>query len=184
MFVHKSLRVLLVRKQWYHNAKNIKTIFEGERKWVSSQFKGVEDKVQQEEKRQKKHRSSIQEFYSEKPNSNKEQVNSNNSTAKLVRLDQAISQLFGISRQYALFLIENGHVKRNGIMMAKKSDYVSAGDKLDIFLQARPPQFTQQTKGTAHEPDLVLEPSDILFEDEHILVINKPAGYAGMKSGY
>lgn len=162
----------LARAQWYHT-KQIKPIklIEGEQKWVSATFmqdaKPADDKLGK-----KKHRSSFPEFY--------QNIEKNDTVAQAslntVRLDQALSKQFGISRQYALFLIENGHVKKNGKITQRKAELVLQGDKMDIFLQQRQQQ-THQNKEMM-EPLLELYGSDILYEDGDILVVNKPAGYA------
>lgn len=69
------------------------------------------------------------------------------------------------SRTYFQFLIEQGAVLVNGAI-SKKRMPLSVGDEVEIcFLMT--PEMTIS-------PEAI--PLDILFEDEHLLVINKPVG--------
>ncbi len=81
------------------------------------------------------------------------------------RLDQALSELTGLSRSHIQQLLKQ-HQVEGPYSHTKASQRVKAGEAYQITV--RPP-----------EP-LNLEPEaialDILFEDEHLLVINKPAG--------
>ncbi len=64
-------------------------------------------------------------------------------------------------------MIEAGAVQLNGVAAGKASAKVKAGDELGIELKPTP-----QSQAFKPEPmDL-----DVVFEDEHLLVINKPAG--------
>ncbi len=80
------------------------------------------------------------------------------------RLDKLLSERFQKSRNYFQDLMEKGKILLNG-KKAKKSSKAEIGDRLDIF-------FLQKAL-----PALKTEKIDlnILFEDEHIIVINKPA---------
>jgi 23S rRNA pseudouridine1911/1915/1917 synthase len=83
-----------------------------------------------------------------------------------VRLDKVLSTRFGQkSRSYFQYLIENEAVFLNG-QKVKKSTLAKAGDEIEIFFIATPE--------ISLEPENI--PLDILFEDDHLLVINKPAG--------
>jgi 23S rRNA pseudouridine1911/1915/1917 synthase len=83
------------------------------------------------------------------------------------RLDQILSANVGdLSRSRLQKLIHEGRVKVDGIII-KKPSYQLDGDEI-IELQI-PPE-----KPTALEPEPI--PLDILFENEDLLVINKPAG--------
>jgi len=81
------------------------------------------------------------------------------------RLDQALSELTGLSRSHVQQLLKQQQVEGSS-SHAKASQKAKAGEAYQITV---PPP----------EP-LNLEPEavelDILFEDEHLLVINKPAG--------
>ena len=75
-------------------------------------------------------------------------------------------QLKDVSRSRIQKLIENGHIKINERVCHSKNTKVMVGDRLVV---------------TIPEPeklDLIPEniPLDILFEDEHLIVVNKPAG--------
>jgi 23S rRNA pseudouridine1911/1915/1917 synthase len=84
-----------------------------------------------------------------------------------LRLDKILALRFSQirSRTYFQYLIENGCVLVNGIP-AKKRIKPKAGDEIEIEFQLTP------------ELDLTPEPIplDIVYEDEHLIVINKPAG--------
>jgi 23S rRNA pseudouridine1911/1915/1917 synthase len=83
-----------------------------------------------------------------------------------LRLDRALSDAFPeLSRSRIQALIEGGHVLVNGAA-AKPSAKVRALDRLSICVPR------------AAASDLVPEARDlrILFEDEHLLVVSKPAG--------
>lgn len=84
----------------------------------------------------------------------------------LTRLDKfLVSQYPAYSRSYFQYLIEQGLVLRNGQKL-KKKEIPQVGDEIDICFQL--------------PPEIDLEPEeialDILFEDEHLLIINKPTG--------
>ncbi len=86
------------------------------------------------------------------------------------RLDKAISLLSqnesdGISRSTAQQLIDDGMVSVNGNLVSKKT-IVRVGDC--IFINLPEPRSL----------DVVAEniPLDIIYEDEHLLVVNKPKG--------
>lgn len=83
------------------------------------------------------------------------------------RLDAFIgSNASDISRSYAAKLIEQGFVLVNDIEQTQKKYKISAGDEISIEL---PP---------ATELDVVAEniPIDIVYEDEDVIVVNKPRG--------
>jgi len=85
---------------------------------------------------------------------------------KGLRLDQLLAQRFpSHSRTYFQFLIEKHSVLVNGIPF-KKREKPQAGDEIEIcFLLT---------------PEISLEPQniplDVLYEDDHLLAINKPVG--------
>lgn len=83
-----------------------------------------------------------------------------------VRIDKLLSERFEQkSRSYFQFLIDNGFVLVNGAKV-KKRYFLKDGDEIEIFFQLT--------------PEISLEPEDIplniLYEDEHLLAINKPSG--------
>ena len=83
------------------------------------------------------------------------------------RLDAALARMFGLSRARAAELIIAGAVLVGG-QPAAKSDRVPAGEWLDVTLP-QPPAFVQP------EPVPGLT---VIFQDEDILVVDKPAGVA------
>lgn len=84
------------------------------------------------------------------------------------RLDRALADAVPeFSRSYLQQLIELGMVSVNAREVRKTSSRVKAGDTLVVELRPTPQSraFTPQTMAL-----------DVVFKDEHILVINKPAG--------
>ncbi|MCR5304485.1 MAG: RluA family pseudouridine synthase [Lachnospiraceae bacterium] len=84
-----------------------------------------------------------------------------------IRLDICVSSSVpGVSRSYAGELIEGENVLLNDRPCKKKSKTVTAGDRLTVKV---PDSLT---------PDILPEniPLDILYEDDDVLVVNKPAG--------
>jgi 23S rRNA pseudouridine1911/1915/1917 synthase len=84
------------------------------------------------------------------------------------RVDNALVQLISeFSRSYLKQLIEQGSARLNGQTVAKVASKVKVGDLLAIDLQATP-------QSQAFKPEKV--DFEVIFEDEHLLVINKPVG--------
>lgn len=81
-----------------------------------------------------------------------------------VRLDKYI-EIDGFSRSRIQKLIDDGCVMLNG-EVAKARDKVKAGDVIEVDVPEAEPLDTQ--------PEDI--PLDIVYEDEHLLVINKPQG--------
>lgn len=84
------------------------------------------------------------------------------------RLDRWLADhLPTLSRSRIQSLIETGQVALNGQLCTRKKQVVQAGDRLCLTLPDQP-----------QLPDLKPEaiPLDILYEDEQILIVNKPAG--------
>lgn len=82
------------------------------------------------------------------------------------RLDKFIADnAENISRSYAAKLCEDGNVKSNGVKLSKK--YKIKG-KEEIFISVPEPS----------EPEAVSEniPLDIVYEDDDVIIINKPQG--------
>ncbi len=84
------------------------------------------------------------------------------------RLDAAIARMFGLSRSHAADLIGSGAVLVAG-RLAAKSDRVPAGEWLDVTL----PPPAQAAPHPVAVPGLV-----VVFEDDDIVVVDKPAGVA------
>jgi 23S rRNA pseudouridine1911/1915/1917 synthase len=84
------------------------------------------------------------------------------------RLDRALAVLMPeFSRSYLQQLIESGAVSFNGAPTTRPSQKVKAADEGVIELRPTP-----QSQAFRPEPIGL----DVVFEDEHLLVVNKPAG--------
>jgi len=84
-----------------------------------------------------------------------------------VRLDQHLSRaLPELSRSSLQHLVESGCVRRNDEPALRKSLIVQTGDRIEVRVPPPPPSQVQ--------PEPI--PLEILFENEDVLVINKPAG--------
>lgn len=84
------------------------------------------------------------------------------------RLDRALVEVVPeFSRSYLQQLIEAGHVALNGQSVRKASQRVKAGDAFSIELRPTPQSqaFTPQAMSL-----------NVVFEDAHLMVIDKPAG--------
>ena len=82
------------------------------------------------------------------------------------RLDAYLARAVeGLTRSAAQRLIEEGCVLRNG-KPAKKNDKLNPGDRIDVTIP--------EVKETEIVPTDI--PLDIVYEDEDVLVINKPKG--------
>ncbi len=85
-----------------------------------------------------------------------------------LRLDRALSELVPeFSRSYLQQLIEAGAVTRGGLILRKPAHKVRAGEQGQIELRPTP-------QSQAFLPEAMA--LDIVHEDEHLLVLNKPAG--------
>lgn len=71
------------------------------------------------------------------------------------------------SRSYLQQLIHQSFVQLNGLVATKAAKHLRAGDELIISLQP-----TEQSQAYIPEDVAV----DVVFEDAHLLVVNKPAG--------
>jgi 23S rRNA pseudouridine1911/1915/1917 synthase len=90
-----------------------------------------------------------------------------------MRLDQAVSRLFGLSRTAAATLVEAGDAMVDGVPRPK-SDKVSAGAWLEVTLPA-----------PVSAPAVVAEPVHgltIVYSDDDIVVVDKPVGVAAHPS--
>lgn len=85
-----------------------------------------------------------------------------------VRLDKALVDLVPeFSRSYLQQLLEQGAVKLNAKVASKASAKVKLGDAISI--EMRPTAQSQSFK-----PEVM--DLDVVYEDAHLLVVNKPAG--------
>ena len=83
------------------------------------------------------------------------------------RLDAALARMFGLSRTKAAELIGDGLVLLDG-RPAAKSDRVLAGEPLQVTLPSPRPA----------EPPRLVEGLIVLYEDDDIIVVDKPRGVA------
>ncbi len=81
------------------------------------------------------------------------------------RIDKFISDNTDISRSYAVKLIEDGLIVKNGAAVTKK-DKVASGDEIEISI----PEPVE----TEAKPENI--PIDIVYEDDSLIVVNKPQG--------
>jgi 23S rRNA pseudouridine1911/1915/1917 synthase len=84
------------------------------------------------------------------------------------RLDRALAELVPeFSRSYLQQLIDLQGVTLNGVVVRKASMRVKAGDVGSIELRPTP-------QSQAFKPEAMA--LDLSFEDEHLMIVNKPAG--------
>ncbi len=82
------------------------------------------------------------------------------------RLDVFLARSLGFSRNFVQGLIRAGNVQVDGVDKRKTSTGIHAGEKVTVRIP--PPRSS----------DIVPEnvPFDVIFEDQYIIVVNKPAG--------
>ena len=90
-----------------------------------------------------------------------------------LRLDAALSRLFGISRTAAVEIIEGGGASLDGRVRGK-SDRVLAGSVLEVALP--------EPDTSPLPPPEVVEGLTVVHEDDDILVVDKPVGVAAHPS--
>jgi 23S rRNA pseudouridine1911/1915/1917 synthase len=90
-----------------------------------------------------------------------------------MRLDQAVSRLFGLSRTAAAALVEAGDALVDGVSRPK-SDKVAAGDWLEVTLPAPVAPL-----GVVPSPVPGLR---VVYSDDDIVVVDKPVGVAAHAS--
>ena len=90
-----------------------------------------------------------------------------------LRLDAAISRLFGLSRTAAADLVSAGAASLDGVVSAK-SERVTAGAVLDVDLP--------EPDRAPLPPAQVVEGLRVVAEDDDILVVDKPVGVAAHPS--
>ena len=82
------------------------------------------------------------------------------------RIDKVLAQALNVSRNQVEKLVKDGLVSVNGKSMSKTSAKVQEGDEIAY-------EFIEAEKRAPVEIDFDVE---ILYEDEYLLVINKPSG--------
>ena len=89
------------------------------------------------------------------------------------RIDSALVRVLGLSRSAIVRLIEDGDITCAGVALGK-SDRVSAAQVIDVLL----PETIERDP----IPLTPLEGLEVVYNDDHILVINKPVGCAAHPS--
>ncbi len=89
------------------------------------------------------------------------------------RIDAALSRLLGLSRNVIVGLIDAQEVSKDGKPVTK-SFKVSAADQIEITMPA--------AKGEAKLTATPIDGLDVVFDDEYVIVINKPVGIAAHPS--
>jgi 23S rRNA pseudouridine1911/1915/1917 synthase len=84
------------------------------------------------------------------------------------RIDRVVAMLSSCSRSEAAELIDAGEVLVSGILATSRSAKVRIGDTIDVEVPDR-----AEASRLVPEPDLEVP---VVYEDEHLLVIDKPAG--------
>jgi len=88
------------------------------------------------------------------------------------RVDAALAKLLGFSRTFAAEVAESGGVSVDGAVVGK-SDRLAAGSWIEVsWVSKTEPQIVP----------VVLDTLGIIYDDEHIVVIDKPAGVAAHPS--
>ena len=83
------------------------------------------------------------------------------------RLDRALASHFpDLSRSRLQKLIEQGNVTVDGVVFTNKKSSVQGGEEICLSLPPLQPLNL--------EPESI--PLDILYEDEHLIIVNKPSG--------
>lgn len=90
-----------------------------------------------------------------------------------LRLDAALSRLFGVSRTVAVEIIESGGASVDGRVRGK-GDRVLAGATLEVDLP--------EADNRALPPPEVVEGLRVVHEDDDIIVVDKPVGVAAHPS--
>ena len=89
------------------------------------------------------------------------------------RIDAALSRLLGLSRNVIVGLIDAGEISRGGKAVGK-SVKVSTGDQIEILMPA--------AKGEAKLTATPIDGLDVVYDDEYVIVVNKPVGIAAHPS--
>nr|WP_275588536.1 RluA family pseudouridine synthase [Microlunatus panaciterrae] len=89
------------------------------------------------------------------------------------RVDAAMARMLGLSRSRSSDLIAAGQVQLDGVQVAK-SDRVNAGAMLEVAMP-------ESGNGVAVVPQVV-EGLDIIYDDDDLVVVDKPVGVAAHPS--
>jgi 23S rRNA pseudouridine1911/1915/1917 synthase len=84
------------------------------------------------------------------------------------RVDRVVAMISGCSRAEAADAVDGGHVRLDGRVVVKGATKVAEGQIIDISVDpVRAPEPPQP------DPEVVL---DVVYEDDDVMVIDKPAG--------
>mgnify|MGYP001765196871 CR=1 FL=1 len=84
------------------------------------------------------------------------------------RVDRVLAEAVpDFSRSYLQQLIEQGHVRLNGRPVQRAAHRVRLGDALEVELRPTP-------QARSFRPEML--PLHVVYEDEHLCIIDKPAG--------
>jgi len=89
------------------------------------------------------------------------------------RVDAALSRLLGLSRNVIVGLIESDEISKDGKAVGK-SDRVISGDQLEVLMPA--------AKGEAKLTATPIDGLKVVYDDEYLIVIDKPVGIAAHPS--
>jgi 23S rRNA pseudouridine1911/1915/1917 synthase len=84
------------------------------------------------------------------------------------RLDRIVAMLCDVPRSVAGELIDAGQVRVDGEVRRRRADRLDEGQRLALDVPDAPAELIVEA-----DPDV---PVDVVHEDEHLLVIDKPAG--------
>lgn len=82
------------------------------------------------------------------------------------KLLNLVQQLLKLAKQPATRVIQQGGVRVNGRVLKRLQEELAPGDRLDIAYE---PELVRPAKGQEEQ-----ERVEIVFQDEHLLVVNKP----------
>ncbi|KAL9646503.1 hypothetical protein ABK040_006562 [Willaertia magna] len=99
-----------------------------------------------------------------------------------LRLDKLLSTKLNISREYSMFLLQNGYVKLNGKTLTEAQTHVKLSlldeePVFEVFLENRPSSTTKNEILQVKTSELT-PPVNVLYEDKDLLVVNKPSNFA------
>lgn len=93
------------------------------------------------------------------------------------RLDKIISEMLNVSRGISKEVIEKGYIKINGIDKKIKANLIlNESDIKNIIID---PKYKNMLEKGNEKPEIskdILDSVKVLYEDEYIYIINKPAG--------
>jgi len=95
--------------------------------------------------------------------------------SKPIRLDKYLKNIFkNISREKIIFFIKQGKIKIKDKQKVKPSFLLKGGEEIYLDIS----DFKKSKKAFILEPQSLRPEPEILYENEDLLIINKPAGVA------